>query len=164
MRVAILSDTHGNWALAVRSLDLYGGADCVIHLGDTTDDAELIELSLGRKLHIVAGNCDKGGKYPGAITLQMEGKRFFICHGDRFHVKAGIADLYRKAQHEGADIVLYGHTHIPSIEEINGILFINPGSMKMCMKNPTLGILHIEGGVARAEIRDLIELLHPPAF
>ncbi len=52
----------------------------------------------------------------------------------------------------GADIVLYGHTHMPSIEEANGILFINPGSMKTCMESQTMAILHIEKGEAKAEI------------
>ncbi len=152
MRIAILSDTHGNRAQTVRSLDLSGAFDFVIHLGDTTDDAEFIELALERELVIVSGNCDAGAKYPRSMTLEIAGKRFFICHGDRFHVKAGLSKLYQKALHEGADIVLYGHTHIPVVENINAILFINPGAMKSGTRNPTMGILEIENGIVRAEI------------
>lgn len=155
MRIAILSDTHGNYAQALRSLDHSGAFDCVIHLGDTTDDAEIIELALERELFIVSGNCDPGGNYPRSMTLELAGKRFFICHGDRFHVKSGLTGLYQKALQAGADIVLYGHTHIPLIKEINGIQFINPGAMKLSSKNPTMGILHIEEGVVRAEILDV---------
>jgi putative phosphoesterase len=155
MRIAILSDTHGNCTQAVRSLDLSGAFDCIIHLGDTTDDAEFIELALERELVIVSGNCDAGGKYPRSMTLEIAGKIFFICHGDRSHVKAGLTQLYQKALQVGADIVLYGHTHIPLIEEINNILFINPGAMKKSSKNPTMGILHIDGGMVRAEIIDV---------
>ncbi len=155
MRIAILSDTHGNRAQAVRSLELSGGFDCVIHLGDTTEDAEFIELALECEFLAVSGNCDAGGEYPRAITPEIGGKKFFICHGDKFHVKAGLAKLYQKALQVGADIVLYGHTHIPSVQNINGILFINPGAMKMFSENPSMGILHIEAGMVRAEILNI---------
>jgi len=161
VKMAIFSDTHGNWAAAVRSLDLSGDFDWVVHLGDTTDDAEFTELALGRKLLIVSGNCDGGGKYPRSLTLEMAGKRIFICHGDRFHVKAGLGELYKKALQEGADIVLYGHTHIASVEELNGILFINPGAMKLSMESLTMGILQIDEGIASVEISDVDLLLNP---
>lgn len=159
MRMAILSDTHGNYAHAVRILDLLGGFDHIIHLGDTTDDAETIGLALERELVVVSGNCDPGGKYPRIINLEIEGKRLFICHGDRFQVKTGLAALYQKALMVGADIVLYGHTHVPLIEEVNGIMFMNPGALKKSVLNPTIGILRIENGRVEAEILDVNYLL-----
>ncbi len=155
MRIAILSDTHGSYAHAVRILDLLGGFDHIIHLGDTTDDAELIGLALERDIVIVSGNCDRSGNYQRLMTLEIAGKRFFISHGDQFRVKGGLAGLYQKALLVGADIVLYGHTHIPFIEEINGIMFMNPGTLKMSSENPTIGILQIEDGLVKTELVDV---------
>lgn len=155
MKIAVLSDTHGNYAHAVRILDMLGGFDRIIHLGDTTDDAEIIGLALDREIVIVSGNCDGSGNYPRFMILEIAGKRFFISHGDGFRVKAGLTGLYQEALQVGADIVLYGHTHVPLIEEINGITFMNPGALKMSLKNPTIGILLIENAAVRAEIVDV---------
>ncbi len=161
MRIAVLSDTHGNRALAVSSLDIHGDFDFIIHLGDTTDDAEIIGLALECDIITIAGNCDAGEKYPRSAAMEIAGKRFFFCHGDRFHVKSGLDGLYQKALAAGADVVLYGHTHIPSIEEINGIMFVNPGTMKAGTRNPTMGILEIEDGTVRAEISAASPLRDP---
>ncbi len=152
MKIAILSDTHGNYASAVRVLTEHGDVDQIIHLGDTSDDAQIIELAIGHKLIIISGNCDTNGKYPESVSMVIAGKKFFITHGDGFQVKAGLIGLYRKARQDGVDVVLYGHTHMPCIEEIDGILFMNPGALKKDGKNPSMGIIHIEDSLIRAEI------------
>ena len=159
MRIAVLSDTHGNYALAVRALDLLGDFDHIIHLGDGCDDAENIEAAVGRKLVIVAGNCDAGSNYPDTAVREICGRKFLICHGHTFLVKSGHARTYHNALENGIDIVLYGHTHIPLIEEINGILFMNPGTLKIAANRRTLGILSIEGNSVGAEIIDVLSLL-----
>jgi putative phosphoesterase len=154
MKIAVLSDTHGNYALALKMLDLLGDFEQIIHLGDTSGDGEIIELALERKLVIVSGNCDTSGNYPHLAGLDICGKRMLITHGDRFHVKSGIDGLCRKAKVCRADIVLYGHTHIAHIEEVEGILFINPGTLKETAGRQSIAVLHIEGDEARAEIID----------
>jgi putative phosphoesterase len=159
MRIAVLSDTHGNYALAVRALDLLGDFDHIVHLGDMCDDAENIEAAIGRKLLIVAGNGDMAKSYPDSVNMVICGKRFLMCHGHTFQVKSGLARTYHKALENGTDIVLYGHTHIPAIEEINGILFMNPGTLKMAAGRATMGILSIEGNSVSAEIIDVVCLL-----
>jgi putative phosphoesterase len=159
MRIAVLSDTHGNYTLAVRALDLLGDFDHIIHLGDRSDDAENIETAIGRKLVIVAGNCDTGNNYPETVIQEICGRKFLMCHGHTFLVKSGHARTYHKALENGIDIVLYGHTHIPAIEEINGILFMNPGTLKMAGNKPTMGILSIEGESVSTDIIDIICLL-----
>jgi putative phosphoesterase len=159
MKIAILSDTHGNYALALKILDLLGDFEQIIHLGDTSGDAEIIELALERKLVIVSGNCDMSGNYPHLAGLDISGKRILITHGDRFHVKSGLAGLCRKAKMYRADIVLYGHTHIAHIEKEEGILFINPGTLKETASRQSMAVLHIEGDEARAEIIDAGQIL-----
>jgi putative phosphoesterase len=159
MKIAVLSDTHGNYALALKILDLLGDFDRIIHLGDGSDDAEIIEAALERKLFIVSGNCDITGNYPHRSDLEISGKRILITHGDRFHVKSGLAGLCRKAKMERADIVLYGHTHIARIEEIEGILFINPGTLKKSAGRQSMAVLFLENDEACAEIIDAGQIM-----
>ena len=159
MRIAIVSDTHGNFALAVRALDVLGHFDHIIHLGDTTADAEIMELSLGREMIITSGNCDMKREYPHCLVMDLCGKKFLITHGDRFQVKSGLAKIYQGALDEGADIVLYGHTHMPSIEQRDELTLMNPGAVTKAARNPTMGIITIEAGAVHGEIIDLNRLL-----
>ncbi len=154
MKIAVLSDTHGNWALALKLLDFVGECDKIIHLGDTCEDAEIIELALERKLEAVSGNCDHGANQPRRALLNITRQKIFMTHGDQFHVKSGLDGLFRHAKKEGADIVLYGHTHIPGIEVRDGILFINPGTLKDSAFRKSLAVLHLEGDETQAEIID----------
>ncbi len=159
MKIAVLSDTHGNYALALKMLDLLGDFEQIIHLGDNSGDAEIIGLALERKLVIVSGNCDTDGNFPHLAGLDISGKRILITHGDRFQVKSGLAGLFRKAKTCRADIVLYGHTHLANIEEKEGILFINPGTLKEAVGRQSIAVLQIEGDEARAEIIDAGNIL-----
>jgi putative phosphoesterase len=129
MKLAILSDTHGNYPLAVKVLESLGQLDYIIHLGDTTDDAEMIELALGRELIKLSGNCDTSKKYPELIITTIAGKKVLLSHGDQFMVKSGLNLIQQRVKQEKADVVLYGHTHRPAILSIEDVLFINPGTM-----------------------------------
>lgn len=154
MKIAVLSDTHGNYPLAARLLDLLGEFDLIIHLGDTSEDAEMVELALERKLVAVPGNCDFRGDLPRQVVLDIAGKKIFITHGDRFHVKSGLDRILQEAKSAGADIVLYGHTHIPGVEVRDGILFINPGTLRESANRKSLAVLHLDGDEAMVEIID----------
>lgn len=158
MKIAVVSDTHGNLGLAVKALDRFGLFDLIIHLGDTSEDAEIIETAIGQELVKIRGNCDLSWKYPKSANPVLAGKRFFITHGDLFQVKSGLSKIYQKARREKADVVLFGHTHSALVEEIDGILFMNPGTLKKQARMPSMGILVIEAGSVRAEIVDLNEI------
>ncbi len=160
MNIAVLADTHRNYPLAVRALDTLVGLDQVIHLGDLADDAEIIGEMSGIKMTILSGNCDIPRKYPDLLTMTAGGKTLLMTHGDRFHVKVGLERLSRRAREENADIVLYGHTHVPCIQEINGILFINPGTLIKSTSNPTLAVLHIAAGHQAAELVSITSILN----
>jgi putative phosphoesterase len=152
MKLLILSDTHGNYPLAIQALEETENVDLIVHLGDEIEDARMIEAITGRPLIKVPGNCDLGVEDARSVSLMCEGMKLFITHGDRYHVKAGLARLREKAAAEQARIVLYGHTHVAAIEEIDGILFVNPGAL--CTKCPTPGYatLTIVAGKVLAEI------------
>jgi putative phosphoesterase len=156
MRFLILSDTHGNYPLAFRALEMAGPIDRIFHLGDGIEDARLIEEITGQEIVKVPGNCDISASDPGDITAVIAGKRFFITHGDRYAVKGGLARLINKAQTENADIVLYGHTHIGSVELLNGTLFVNPGCLRYKWPTASYALLDLDpAGNARAGIHQI---------
>lgn len=152
MKIVVFSDTHGNHALAAHALDLAGHVDHIIHLGDNTDDADFLELLSGRSVIKVLGNCDYSTESPRESLLTLEGKKFFLTHGDRYGVKAGLDRLARKAAVEKADVVLYGHTHIRSVITRDGVLYVNPGCLKRGFSEPSFALLSLGNGVVSADI------------
>jgi len=152
MKLAIISDTHGNYPLAIRAIEAREGFDHIIHLGDNIDDAWVVEDAIGQEIIKVPGNCDFVSTLPRELTQDFAGKLLFVSHGDRYRVKEGLARLVKKAASTTADIVLFGHTHAPLVEEINNTLFINPGSLAQNCPVPSFAILSIVKGVASAEI------------
>ncbi len=55
----------------------------------------------------------------------------FLCHGDSYRVKYGLDMLEKKAKEVRADIVIFGHTHVPLNIKKDNILYINPGSLSL---------------------------------
>jgi putative phosphoesterase len=154
MKLAILSDTHGNYPLAVKALESVDSLDYIIHLGDTSDDAEIIELALGREIIKLSGNCDSAKKYPQLVITTIAGKKFLISHGDQFMVKTGLKLIQMRAKQEEADVVLYGHTHNPAILYIDGVLFINPGTMNKNASQRSFALVSIDNDTITADTVD----------
>lgn len=152
MKVAVFSDTHGDYAHVCTALDSLEDVEHIIHLGDTMDDAEIIEQILGAPLIKIPGNCDCCASAPREQLCSIAGKNFFIVHGDRYNVKEGLERLRLKAESVGADIVLFGHTHRPFAETINGVLFFNPGSLSDRCEVRSYGLLRISDDNIQAEI------------
>lgn len=155
MKIAVLSDTHGNQALAARALDVAGDVDHIIHLGDDFDDAEFLEALSGMAVTKVPGNCDLSAGSPREATLILEDKKFLLTHGDLYGVKGGLDKLAKRATEEKADVVLYGHTHIQSVQTIGDVLYINPGCLKKGFNNPSFALLSLANGILSADIIQL---------
>lgn len=79
--------------------------------------------------HIVEGNCDFNTLYKTVDIEIVGGKKILYTHGHNFAVKYTTRQLAEKAHEIGADIVLYGHTHISDITYDDGLYIINPGSI-----------------------------------
>ncbi len=152
MECIIISDTHGNYPLAAEAIMKAGSVDRIFHLGDDADDAAMLEHILSKQVEKIAGNCDVPGKYPREIRVELENTCLLITHGDRYKVKSGLTELYRHAVSESASVVLYGHTHQAAVVEINGILFINPGSLQRGEQRKSYARLSLSSGYPKAEI------------
>ena len=152
MKLLILSDTHGNYPLALRALERAGQVDQIVHLGDELEDATVLETILDRSLIKVPGNCDASRKLERDLLIDLAGIRFFITHGDRYHVKSGLTELHKKALEQEAQAVLFGHTHEAAIVRIGGILLVNPGSLSYKSLHTTFAVLSIIDGAVSAEL------------
>ena len=118
------------------------------------DGARHIEYLRGLAPHMafvaVRGNCDTflDGDYPDETVFAVEGHNLLLCHGHRYNVKSGTGALLAAARRAGADIALFGHTHLPHEEydSESGIYLFNPGSIgEPRAGKPSYGILSLSG-------------------
>ena len=151
MRIAIFSDSHGRMHNLFLAMEKAGQIDHIIHLGDTSRDAEDLGIAFPDiPITFVCGNCDfcAGGAYEK--TIELCGKQLFLCHGHTRSVKKGPAELAAYAK--SADLVLFGHTHEKFSDTVSGVLLFNPGSIALPASGaPSFGILTIENGTIHAE-------------
>ncbi|MEC5422014.1 metallophosphoesterase [Virgibacillus sp. C22-A2] len=126
-RVLIISDSHGLTA-EIEGIKNRHQADVMIHCGDSELDLDATELNGFLK---VAGNCDIDSRYPNEQTPVIGGLTFYVTHGHLDNVKSNLSTLSYRAAEKDAQIICYGHTHIAGAEQIDGQLFINPGSIRL---------------------------------
>lgn len=159
MKCLVFSDSHGSADNILSALKLHPDAEYAFFLGDGIRDIDGIVDSYTPPIwYAVLGNCDFLGYLSGVAVKKTEeltlfGKKIVLTHGDLYGAKYGLSGLERMAEARGADIVLYGHTHVPSEDYISvndrGVYFFNPGSISTSYSNkPCFGILTIdENGV-----------------
>jgi len=159
MKILVISDTHRNLQTLTTVLERESPVNMLIHCGDICGDEERIAAACGCEFHAVAGNMDMGSELPPEALIEAGGRRIFAAHGHRFYVGSGLDDLKETALENGADIVLYGHTHIPYLEETQEITVLNPGSLsypRQLGKQCSYGVIEIgQRGKLCCEIRYL---------
>lgn len=152
MKILVLSDTHGYLSNARDVLNRIGKyMSSVIHLGDHAYDAEDLQTEYpDLPFYIVKGNNDFGSKTPNKLMLTIHGKKLLLTHGYTHQVYWNYDTISYWAEQEGADIVLFGHTHSPVNDNTGRVMLFNPGSISLPrgVPQPTFGILEItEKGV-----------------
>lgn len=155
MRILVMSDSHGNFPLALQACRMAGTFDVLFHLGDGGDDAALLADALNIKVIHVAGNCDLGSASPRELLLEYEGKKLLLVHGDAYRVKNGLGWLEKRAGEVGADAVLFGHTHRATVTTLSGILAVNPGSLMRTSQRTSYAILKITPAGITAQLYDI---------
>ena len=148
MRIAVFSDSHGVKEPMLAAIEEQK-PDVVLHLGDYVRDAEAIAAYFpSLDLRYVRGNCDAYSRSDAEENLlfNADGVRIFMTHGHRYNVKLGYESLANAAHFSGAQLALFGHTHIPHEEydPESGIYLFNPGSIGD-HRRPSYGVLTVEG-------------------
>ncbi|MFZ7102279.1 MAG: YfcE family phosphodiesterase [Peptococcaceae bacterium] len=128
MRIGVISDTHNDLLTAESALEKMGPVELLLHGGDHYQDA----LKLAPKYRIrtvaVRGNCDKLAG-PDEEIIRINGHNILLTHGHQYGVKSGLERLYYRCKELKINIVIYGHTHVPSYIIEDNIHFLNPGSI-----------------------------------
>ncbi len=181
MKILAVSDSHNGYTFG-GFFDKTKNADIVVHLGDgDRDKADLAAVLMHKRaehltvltdrflpdtaagvgslmhnipFYALRGNCDFSGL--PEVIFQAGNFNVLALHGDRFFVKSDLSYLRRYAENKNADIVLYGHSHIPSIDWLDGRLFVNPGSL--CRPRdgykPTYCVIDIDGDKIYPELKE----------
>lgn len=130
MKIIAVSDSHGHYDALRRVADAHGDAELFIHLGDgAAEAARLKEQRPAINLLAVRGNCDEGSQLPLEGVTVVGGKRIYYTHGHLLSVKYTEKGLLEAADKNIADIVLFGHTHEPFCQCLDGRWILNPGSL-----------------------------------
>ncbi len=125
-KIVVTSDSHSKAANLYYIYKMHKDADMFIHLGDYVRDADMSIQRLGINVICIKANGDIGSMLPVKKIINFEGKKIIAVHGHIEGVKWSLIRLKFMAHEEEADIVLFGHTHNPLIEN-TGTLFVNPG-------------------------------------
>ena len=146
MRIAVISDTHRITSNIIEELK-EKPFDLIIHLGDFIKDAEKIEEILETEVIKIKGNSDFR-EFDGdeELVKTFGNKKFLLTHGHKYRVKYTLDNLYYRAKELEVDVVLFGHTHNSFNENIEGVIFFNPGSPSnpRGSYNKTYGIIEID--------------------
>ena len=134
MKIGVISDTH----IASKSehvpgiiLDVFKQMDIVIHAGDMVDLRVIEEIkSACPRIVAVAGNMDQDAvrkRYPEKEIIEIAGYRIGVMHGCGSPLN--LVELLKNAfKEDKPDIIVFGHSHRPMNEFVDGVLFFNPGS------------------------------------
>jgi uncharacterized protein len=147
-KVGVISDTHG--LIRPEALQALRGCDLILHAGDIGSAAVLDALREIAPVTAIRGNNDTDAwarRIPAVVDVRIEDANVHMLHS--------VKDLEGDAT--TAHVVVSGHSHQPSIERRERVLFLNPGSAgPRRFKLPvSVAILTISGEQVRARIVEL---------
>lgn len=150
VNIGVISDTHG--LLRPEAVSALAGSHRIVHAGDVGDPAILDQLREIAPVTAVRGNVDAGAwarKIPATNVLEIDGISIYVLHI--------LDELDLKPEAAGFSAVIYGHSHKPSCETRNGVLYFNPGSAgpKRFDLPMSVGRLTLDAGIISPELIEL---------
>ena len=167
MNLLVISDTHGKYGKISEVIKLQRGLQSkdrpthMIHLGDGALDIERAEVPQDMCAFSVRGNCDRfcSDGIPNERIFTFYNKKIVAFHGHEYSVKHSDVKAVEYAIMNGADVLLYGHTHrraeytvrcgeaVGNAVATKDILVLNPGSLGY---DGSFGVLTIKDNGALA--------------
>ena len=159
MKLLIVSDTHGRDANLEAAVLREQPFDMLFHCGDVEGREFYIEALAECPCTIIAGNNDFFSDLPKEDEITVFKHRILVTHGHFYGVSMDLSRLIDEARSRNCDCVFFGHTHKPVIDEEDGIMVLNPGSLTFPRQNghkPSYAVVEAdEDGGLSAEIRYL---------
>lgn len=145
--ILVFSDSHRSCS---EMLQVTGRLqpDLVIHLGDLTPDAQQLSRAFPALAMVtVPGNCDGWTTEPTERLITVHGKKILLGHGHKWGVKQGYDAAIYAANRANADVLLFGHTHIPYCAQHDSLWVLNPGASPS-----SYGTITIDGDLIRCAL------------
>lgn len=138
-KIVLCSDSHSHLVVLKNIANKHNDADYYWHLGDS----ECFNVNDIKPFISVMGNIDFNSDLPDYHIFEIDNHRFLLTHGHK--QSGGRENLVKFGKEHNCDVVLYGHSHVPSDSVVQGVRLINPGS---CFNNrnginPTYCILNL---------------------
>lgn len=153
----VFSDCHGRVEKMLEIIAKYKKEiEGLFFLGDSEGSEDQIRNSIQGPTYMVKGNCDWSSQAPESQVVRLHGHTIAMTHGHRQYVNMEIDMLKYWALEREADIVMYGHTHVPFLEQSSRLTVLNPGSISKPRQSghiPTYAVLEFgENGEIQIEI------------
>ena len=120
-RIGIISDTHG--LMRPEAERRLAGVNHIIHGGDIGSPEIITALQQIAPVTAIRGNVDRAewaASYADTTLVRLAGRTFYVLH-DLKTLQVSPAAL-------GIDMVVSGHSHVPELKTVDGVLYLNPGS------------------------------------
>lgn len=134
-KILVVSDSHGNTTNLRKAIEAFGPRgeqlEMLIHLGDIQGSLETIERLADCPVEAVRGNCDYDPDLQGTKLISIGNEKALITHGHRYGCNSSTAAMKELAKENGAGMVLFGHTHVPLLENFSDMKVMNPGSISL---------------------------------
>lgn len=147
MKILIVSDSHGRTTHLEKVINKVAPIDLFIHLGDMEGDEEYIRSLVNCETAMVSGNNDYFTSLDREMEITIGRYTVLLSHGHRYRVNWGTETIKDTGRQMGADIVMFGHTHLPLIDLSGDVIAINPGSIAQPRQDghiPTYIIMEID--------------------
>ena len=147
MKVLIVSDTHGHNGNIEEVLEKIGSIDALIHCGDVEGQEDYIRTLTGIPTYIVSGNNDYFSSLDRELEFELDGYKILLTHGHSYGVAMGNERILEEGRARRVDIVMFGHTHRPCLEQYGDITLLNPGSLsypRQQGRRPSFMIMEID--------------------
>lgn len=149
-QIGVIADTHG--LLRPEAVQNLKGSSLIIHAGDIGKPEILEALQEIAPVIAVRGNVDKGPwaqALPASQVVEVGQHWLYVIHD--------LGDLDLQPGTAGFGAVIFGHSHQPSLETRNGVLYLNPGSAgpRRFRLPVSLALIELQGKLLRPQLIEL---------
>ncbi|MCR5509210.1 MAG: metallophosphoesterase [Lachnospiraceae bacterium] len=149
MKILIVSDTHGYEDNMWKAIYREEPFDMFVHCGDIEHMPAEIKRYLTCPVYVVKGNNDYMLRLPETERFEIGDKRVILTHGHKHNIYRNQDAMFYYGQENNADIVMFGHIHVPVIASVGGITIVNPGSISLPRQRdarPTYIVMTVSDG------------------
>lgn len=154
LRIGAISDSHDDicdWpTVFARLREVFAGVDLILHCGDITSVSALDDLSSIAPVRATRSAADPPA---GSDDRIAEGPTMIEAGGRTLVLAFGRPEP-SQVDGTGAEVVVFGGTHAPGIETVDGVLWVNPGSPALAERT-SVAIVTLDGEQPSAEIVDV---------